>query len=110
MKEGISSATKLTGTTPITSASASSVASREMDRSVGEVEVTTGYSTWPNYTANTGSGSGNLSRIPHLTTNDQVGDLTRSPNEINVNNSNILKTQVAPHQRNQSLSGMQPVN
>lgn len=78
------------------------------------------------YPPNGGTGgSGNLAGIPNLTTNDQSGpggvvvshDYNSQPppqsqnqNEINVNNSNVLKAQVAPHQRSQSLSGMQPVN
>ena len=123
MKEATRTATKPNGTTPTTSASASPVASRAVNKSAGAGggTVTTGGSTGPpDYTANTGSGSGNLSGIPNLTTNDQVGgpivthDYNSQPpqnqNEINVNNSNVLKTQVAPHQRSQSLSGMQPVN
>ena len=63
----------------------------------------------------TGTGGG----ISNLTTNDQAGGVVgvdynsqapQNQNEINVNNSNILKAQLAPHQRSQSLSGMQPVS
>ena len=66
----------------------------------------------------TGTGGGG----PMLSSNDQggggggvVGDIynsqsSQNQNEINVNNSNILKAQIAPHQRSQSLSGMQPVS
>jgi hypothetical protein len=103
VKEAASSATKLTVTAPRTSASASSAVSRAMDKSAGGDEVTTG----PDNTANTGSGSGNLYGIPHLTTNNEVEGLQ---NEINVNNSTVLKPQVVTHQRNPSLSGMHPVN
>ena len=89
----------------------------------GTVGVTTGSTTNVEYPPNGGTiGSG----VPTLTTNDQnVGgvnvvshDYNSQPpqqpqppnqNEINVNNSNVLKAQVAPHQRSQSLSGMQPV-
>ena len=42
--------------------------------------------------------------------NSQPQPQSQNQNEINVNNSNVLKAQVAPHQRSQSLSGMQPVN
>ena len=121
MKEATRTATKPNGTTPTTSASASPVASRAVNKSAGAGggAVTTGGSTGPDYAANTGSGSGNPPGIPNLTTNDQVGGVVthdynsqppQNQNEINVNNSNVLKTQVAPHQRSQGLSGMQPVN
>ena len=116
MKEATRTATKPNGTTPTTSASASPVASRAVNKSAGAGggTVTTGA---PDYPANTGSGP--QIGIPNVTTNDQVGGVVthdynsqppQNQNEINVNNSNVLKTQVAPHQRSQSLSGMQPVN
>ena len=99
------------------------MASRAVNKSAGGggSGVTTGSGTG-DYTGTGGGGggggSGNLSGIPNLTTNDQVGSVvgheynsqpSQNQNEINVNNSNILKAQIAPHQRSQSLSGMQPV-
>jgi len=119
VKEATRTATKPNGTTPTTSANASPVASRAVNKSAGGGggSVTTGGGTTNDYPTNTTSGSGNLSGISTLTTNDQVGgvvthDYNSQPppnqNEINVNNSNVLKAQVAPHQRSQSLSGMQP--
>jgi len=123
VKEATRTATKPNGTTPTTSASASPVASRAVNKSAGTaVGVTTGGTTNVEYPPNGGTvGSG----IPTLTTNDQnVGGVNvvthdynsqqpqqpppQNQNEINVNNSNVLKAQVAPHQRSQSLSGMQP--
>ena len=120
VKEATRTATKPNGTTPTTSANASPVASRAVNKSAGGGggPVTTGGGTTGDYPTNTTSGSGNLSGISTLTANDQVGgvvthDYNSQPppnqNEINVNNSNVLKAQVAPHQRSQSLSGMQPV-
>ena len=125
VKEATRTATKPNGTTPTTSASASPVASRAVNKSAGgNVGVTTGGTTNVDYPPNGGTvGSG----ISTLTTNDQnvtgVNVVThdynsqqpqqpppQNQNEINVNNSNVLKAQVAPHQRSQSLSGMQPVN
>ena len=125
VKEATRTATKPNGTTPTTSASASPVASRAVNKSAGTaVGVTTGGTTNVEYPPNGGTvGSG----IPTLTTNDQnVGGVNvvthdynsqqpqqpppQNQNEINVNNSNVLKAQVAPHQRSQSLSGMQPVS
>jgi hypothetical protein len=120
VKEATRTATKPNGTTPTTSANASPVASRAVNKSAGAGggTVTTDGPPGPVYTSNTGSVSGNLSGIPNPATNDQIGGVVthdynsqppQNQNEINVNNSNVLKTQMAPHQRSQSLSGMQPV-
>lgn len=119
VKEATRTATKPNGTTPTTSANASPVASRAVNKSAGAGggTVTTDGPPGPVYTSNTGSVSGNLSGIPNPATNDQIGGVVthdynsqppQNQNEINVNNSNVLKTQMAPHQRSQSLSGMQP--
>ena len=96
------------------------MASRAVNKSAGG-GVPTGGGSGGDYPTNGGSGAGNIG-IPNLTTNDQnVGGVNvvahdynsqppQNQNEINVNNSNVLKTQIAPHQRSQSLSGMQPVS
>ena len=121
MKEATRTATKPNGTTPTTSASASPVATRAVNKSAGGggSGATTGSGAGDYTGTGGGGGSSNLSAIPNLTTNDQVGNVvghefnsqpSQNQNEINVTNSNLLKAQIAPHQRSQSLSGMQPVN
>jgi len=115
VKEATRTATKPNGTTPTTSASASPVASRAVNKSAG-VGVPTGGGTGGDYPTN--GGSGGAGNIPIPIANDQVGGVVvghdynsqppQNQNEINVNNSNVLKAQIAPHQRSQSLSGMQP--
>lgn len=106
VKEATRTATKPNGTTPTTSASASPVATRAVNKtsSTQGPPVTGGGDYGGSTISNIGLGSDQSG----LATSSDAYNSSTIQNQNDVSNSNLLKGQAAPHQRSQSLSGMQP--
>ena len=104
VKEATRTATKPNGTTPTTSASASPVASRAVNKSATGPVVPVG----PGELSNMPGGDQQMGSTDSY--NSSTGQQQQNQNEVNLN-SNLLKGGglSGPHQRSQSLSGMQPV-